>query len=128
MVAKRSERLSTLALRLVVLMLALISSGCPVLGPLLTGDSGISGLTYAYGCGNVQDPSSSEECGDAAPIQTTFVVRRADRETEVARVTSEADGTFRVALPPGTYWIREVGSFDVTPGKYTEINIGYPRG
>ena len=128
MVATRSGRLSTFAFRWVIVMLALVSGGCPVLGPLVAGDSGITGLTYAYGCGNVHEPPWPTDCGDAAPIQTTFVIRRADRETEVARVTSEPDGRFRVALPPGTYWIRGFGSFVVTPGEYTEVNIGYPRG
>jgi hypothetical protein len=128
MVATKPGRVSTFAFQLVILMLALASSGCPVLGPLVAGESGITGLTYVYGCGNVHEPPWPTDCGDAAPIQTAFTILRADRETEVARVTSEADGTFRVALLPGTYWIRGFGSFDVTPGKYTEVNIGYPRG
>ena len=125
---RRSGMLSTLAFRMAVVVPALAAGGCPLAGPLPSGGSGLTGTTFAYGCGTVQDPPSPTHCADAAPIQATFVIRAADHETEVARVTSEPDGTFRVPLSPGTYWIREVGTLVVDPGGYTEVHVGYPRG
>ena len=125
MIATRIGKFSTFALQLAVSMLVLTSGGCQGLVFLLAGDSGITGVTYGYGCGVEPLPEFPQDCTGGAPIQAVVVVRSADGQTEVARVTSEPDGTFRISLLPGTYSIRDVGSFVVAPGEYTEVNVGF---
>ena len=124
MIVTRTGKFSTFAVHLAASMLVLASGGCQGLVFLLAGDSGITGVTYGYGCGVEPLPGFPQDC-TGGPIQAVVIVRSADGQTEVARATSEPDGTFRVSLLPGTYSIRDVGSFVVTPGEYTEVNVGF---
>jgi hypothetical protein len=76
----------------------------------------------------------------SAPYKATLVVWSADSDREVTRFETDADGRFRVALPPGTYRVgapQQKGRFlprvseetvTVTSGKYTRLTIGFDSG
>ena len=120
-----TSKFSTLVMLLVTSMLVLASGGCQSLVFLLAGESGITGTVSGGGCGVEPPPTlPPQDCG-YHPLQTSFNVYDEDYETVVARVTSEADGTFRVPLVPGTYHIRQasVGTVIVSPGEYTEVVV-----
>lgn len=79
-----------------------------------------------------------EECADK-PYQATILVKTEDGSREVTRFTSDANGQFRVALPPGTYLLEPIpgGSpfpfgkpqlVEVREGQYTEVTILYDTG
>ena len=78
---------------------------------------------------------------DDEPCVTPYVARLAivdANETEVAEVTSDANGRFEVALPPGTYLVvPEAGdplpvaepiSVTVEAGTFVEVQINYDSG
>jgi hypothetical protein len=116
---------SIVVLALAAALLVLACGGCQSLVFLLAGESGITGTVSGGGCGVEAPPTlPPQDCG-YYPLQTTFSVYDEDSENVVARVTSEADGTFRVPLLPGTYHIRQasVGTVVVTPGEYTEVVV-----
>ena len=124
MIAIRNGKFAMRTLQVAVSMLVLASGGCQSLVFLLAGDSGITGRVIGGGCGNIDPSQPPPDCG-FHPFQTTFNVYDEEYGTLVARVTSEADGTFRVSLVPGTYRIREatVATVIVTPGEYTEVLV-----
>ena len=76
----------------------------------------------------------------SAPYKATLVVWSADSDREVTRFETDADGRFRVALPPGTYRVgapAQKGRFlpraseetvTVTSGRYTKLTIGFDSG
>ena len=69
------------------------------MGPAPSGDSGVEGrVTIGPMCPVVQQGT---ECPDA-PYSAALVVED-ERGREVARIESSPDGSFRVALSPGTY-------------------------
>ncbi|MEP6638888.1 MAG: hypothetical protein ABJC39_06010 [Chloroflexota bacterium] len=100
------------------------------------GDSGIEGITEA----DPQCPvvSANAPC-PAQPISKT-VVAHDPTGKEVARFTSAADGTFRVALSPGSYRLEEVvdppgsppnlkpESVEVLAGKFTHVALIFDTG
>jgi hypothetical protein len=77
------------------------------------------------------------ECPDA-PYAAVLVVED-ERGREVARTESRADGSFRVALSPGTYqivpqpgesglpWAQPV-PFTVVAGEWARVDIAYDSG
>ena len=107
------------------------SDGSPV-----AQESGVEGMVFlGPTCPAAQ---SGTECPDL-PFEAALAVLNLAGE-EVARGKSEADGTFRIPLPPGEYvLVPEQPSPDVPPfaspiefeveaGEYTELDIRYDSG
>lgn len=75
---------------------------------------------------------------NSRPYVATLVVRASPGNQVVAAVTSAADGTFRVGLPPGEYVVEpqesspypvaEPQEVTVSPGEYTIIVVAYDSG
>jgi hypothetical protein len=113
-----------------VILLALLA-GCSTT-PTATTDSGIQGKAI-YG------PTCPVEQAGGPPCQRPYsgeiVIRQGDRT--VTSVRSAADGTFRVALAPGTYTITSAGTglpfvkaFDVTvqPHAFATATVMFDSG
>ena len=110
-------------------------AGCGAIGPAPSGDAGVEGrVTIGPMCPVVQ---LGNECPDA-PYAAVLVVED-ERGREVARTESSADGSFRVALSPGTYqivpqpaesglpWAQPV-PFTVVAGEWARVDIAYDSG
>jgi hypothetical protein len=106
----------------------------PTLPPAPQGASGIEGQTLIGPTCPVERPDSS--CADK-PYHATIVVLN-QNGTEVKRFDTNADGLFRVELPPGTYTLApqspgrlpraEMQTVQVTSGQFTSITITYDSG
>ncbi|MEV6056215.1 carboxypeptidase-like regulatory domain-containing protein [Streptomyces sp. NPDC052107] len=99
--------------------------------------SGIKGRTMVDGgCPVVREGSP---CPDR-PLSARLTITSGDPERTVAETTSDADGHFRVSLPPGTYTVRPANltgavapiaqpvSVTVTSGRFTTIVIPFDSG
>ena len=107
------------------------SDGSPV-----AQESGVEGLVLlGPTCPAVQ---SGTQCPDR-PFEADLTILDLDGE-EVARGKSEADGIFRIPLPPGEYvlapeqpfpdlppFARPI-EFEVKPGEYVQLDIRYDSG
>ncbi|MER6064995.1 hypothetical protein ABT167_28290 [Streptomyces sp. NPDC001792] len=74
------------------------------------------------------------------PLSARLTITSGDPERTVAETTSDTDGHFRVALPPGTYTVRPANlagsvapiaqpvSVTVTSGRFTTIVIPFDSG
>jgi Carboxypeptidase regulatory-like domain len=100
-------------------------------------DSGIAGITVVDGgCPVVRLDSP---CPDR-PLRAVLVVVSASTGTQVASMTSDQDGRFRLALPPGRYVIRPESidrarlpraapvTVDVPPGRFISVTIRFDSG
>jgi hypothetical protein len=99
--------------------------------------SGIRGTVFiGPTCPGPVDPSATDEpC--VTPYSAQLAILDADGKV-VTRVTSGADGTFQVDLPPGDYTVAPQNGdpvpsapsqpVSVEPGKYTEIQVNYDSG
>jgi hypothetical protein len=102
-----------------------------------TAPSGIRGTVFlGPTCPGPVDPSATDEpC--VTPYSAQLAILDADGKV-VTRVTSGADGTFQVDLPPGDYTVAPQNGdpvpsapsqpVSVEPGKYTEIQVNYDSG
>jgi hypothetical protein len=123
---------------LVVLLLA----GCEAFGPEITAPpsaspllSGVRGVVLI----GPTCPGATRASPCTEPYVAELVFLDADDQVR-ARVTSGPDGTFEVALPPGTYLVQPVSpsedpfpfgkAISVTVGEeeYTEVGIDYDTG
>jgi hypothetical protein len=100
-----SRGLAALLIALVIVLAGLMACSTRGSGsPLPNDESGIRGVVVAGPtCPVVTDPPDPD-CADRAVAGAVLLVLDADGD-EAARVTSAADGTFSVALPPGGYRI-----------------------
>jgi hypothetical protein len=99
-------------------------------------DSGIAGTTVVDGGCPVQ--RVDQPCPDR-PFQARIVVAR-DNASTVASVQTDADGRFRIPLPPGRYVVRPASPSNarlpradplpvvVEPGRYTTITVRFDSG
>ena len=62
----------------------------------------------------VQRIPPDPQCADR-PYATALVVTTVDGSRVIATFPSNADGTFRVAVPPGEYAIRPAASANILP-------------
>ena len=81
---------------------------------------------------------AGEACPDR-PYQATLKILTASGNT-VARIVTNADGTFRITLLPGNYILRpetpqnqplsraQDQQFTVTAGQFTEVSVKYDSG
>jgi hypothetical protein len=83
------------------------------------------------------EPGSTDPVPCLTPYSAQLVIL--DEQNQVAgRVTSGADGSFEITLPPGTYLITPLGgdpfpiaqpvSVTVRAGEYLEVQINYDTG
>lgn len=104
---------------------------CPTLA------SGIEGkVTLGPTC-PVERIPPDPNCADK-PYQATVIVKTADGQTEITRFTSQANGTFKQALKPGTYLLVPVSAqvyprglqqtVAVSENTYTQVTITYDTG
>jgi hypothetical protein len=122
--------------------LALVLVGCdapprPGASPTPNEPSGIRGTVLLGPTCPVGEPGSTDPISCLTPYAAQLVILDGDNEV-VGRVTSGADGTFEVALPPGDYVITPVGGDPypiaqpvpvvVTAGEFTEVQVNYDTG
>jgi hypothetical protein len=136
-VSRRDTVRSVAAGLILVTLVGIAVLACNPAGasPSVSGlDSGIQG-TVLLG------PTCPVEIAGASPCVTPYpgVLVITDSEgREVARATAAADGTFRVALPPGDYVILPQSGnpfpaaqpVDVTvvPGGFVDVQVNYDTG
>ncbi len=119
----------------------LVATGCPAPdngGNGTGGTSGISGIVRAGPQCPVVRPGDPN-CADK-PLAATIIVRSAATNLAITQFTSAADGTFQVALAPGSYILDpQPGSpsglphanpqpVQVTAGQFTNVTIEYDTG
>lgn len=125
-------------LGLAIVGLGLIVAACGVAeaSPSVSAaiDSGIRGqVQLGPTC-----PVETRDVPCVTPYAAVLVILDSDQR-EVARVTSATDGSFEVALAPGSYTVTPTPGGDpfpvaspqavsVTAGRYTEIEINYDTG
>jgi hypothetical protein len=123
--------------------LALLLIGCG--GPLADGPqpsvappSGIGGkVVLGPTCPTGSAPGANDPVPCLTPYSAQLVILNGENEV-AARLTSAADGTFRVDLPPGDYVIAPQGGdpfplaqpipVRVTAGEYFEVEINFDTG
>jgi hypothetical protein len=138
-VRRRGSRLA--ALGGVLLAFGLVACGpeelaSPSPTPSAPLDSGISGIVLL-------GPTCAAQAVDASPCVTPYVARLLILDSDgnvVTQVSSNPDGTFKVALPPGDYVIQPAPGdggipnatsqgVTVTPDDYTtDVEIDYDTG
>ena len=100
----------------------------------IDGPSGITGVVLVGP--ECRAPTEASPC--LAPYQARLVILDPDG-TVVGEVTSSADGSFRIDLPPGDYVIQpspggdpfpsaEARTVTVVAGEMSEVEIDYERG
>ncbi|HUG46853.1 MAG TPA: carboxypeptidase-like regulatory domain-containing protein [Candidatus Limnocylindria bacterium] len=129
--------------RLSLGLLSMLLAACATTalpGPVATPvpPSGIRG-TVVLGptCPTGSSPGAHDPVPCLTPYSAQIVVLGSENEV-VARVTSAADGTFRLDLPPGDYLLTPQSgdplpfaqplSVLVTAGQYAEVQINYDTG
>jgi hypothetical protein len=123
------KRFITLSLLILILFLAACSGKASS-----DGGTGIIGQTFLAEC---EGDQIAADCFSQEPYQATLVIYNAAFE-EIARLDTEADGTFVYDLTPGTYFIHPespatypiANDFQVVvaEGERTELNIIYDSG
>lgn len=98
--------------------------------------TGISGKVLLGPSCPVQKDPPDEQCNDK-PYQATIVVNDAGGLRKITEFKSNANGEFRVSLPPGQYLLESPSSLPptlspqritVTEGKYLEIILTFDSG
>lgn len=135
---RRGRLILPLIVLVVLVVLVALVAACSSLDasplPSVPLDSGIRGrVQLGPTC-----PVETRDVPCVTPYAAVLVILDADQR-EVARVTSDANGTFEVALGPGTYTLAPTPGGDpfpsaapqavsVTQGAYTEVEINYDTG
>jgi hypothetical protein len=66
-----------------------------------TSDSGIEGVVFIGPTGKVLPNQPQQN----VPYVATIIVQDENRETDLKTIESREDGTFRISIPPGNYWL-----------------------
>ena len=116
---------------LVGLVSLLGAAGC---GAKVVTDSGVQGEVRIGPVSPVEQPGVPNDAPYAATLQ---IVRASDGKV-VAETKSGADGSYRVALPPGRYVLQAVNGeplpiapsqeFTVSAGQFTTVRVDYDSG
>jgi hypothetical protein len=117
----------------IILLLAVVLTACASINPTPT-DSGVEGRVFIGPmCPVVK---IGEECPDQ-PYQAVLTVNSPKGE-RIVQVQTEADGTFKIPLPPGDYILHpespnvmpfaQEQSFTVEAGKFTQVIVNYDSG
>ncbi len=97
--------------------LVVVVAGCANPGPNSSTSalkSGIDGTVQVGPACPVQRDPPDPSCADH-PLQADFVVQTGDPAHEVARVSSDGNGNFRVSLAPGTYAVAPAPGGSIYP-------------
>jgi hypothetical protein len=97
-------------------------------------DSGVQGEVRVGPVNPVEQPGVQND----APYAATLRIKKASGGKVVAETRSAADGSFRVALPPGDYILEPVNGdplpvaqpqeFTVAAGRFTTVRVNYDSG
>ncbi len=127
---------------IVLAMLLAVVVGCDEIG-IPVGSAGLpSGIEGIVKLGPTCPVESTPGANDPVPCVTPYSAQLVVLDGEnavVARVTSGADGTFRVDVPPGEYIVAPATGSDsypianpvsvtVTNGQYVQVEINYDTG
>jgi hypothetical protein len=125
--------LVAVALLAVALTLLAAGCGCGAGGPMASPDSGITGLVTI---GPISPVEQAGEPNDK-PYASTLQIEDAKGKT-VAKVASDPDGRFTVALAPGSYTIEPQNGHPypvappqevtVAPHRFTSVTVSYDSG
>jgi len=131
---KRLAHIRTIAGVLAALALAatlLLAAAC---GEKTVTDSGVQGEVRIGPVSPVEQPGAQND----APYAAALRIKKASGGKVVAETRSAADGSFRVALPPGEYILEPVNGdplpiaqsqeFTVAPGRFTTVRVDYDSG
>jgi outer membrane murein-binding lipoprotein Lpp len=112
----------------------LVLAGCGDVAPAAQTSSGVAGLVHL----GPQCPVETlgDPCADQPAASVTVTVSKQipgeayAAGEEVARATTDADGRFRIAVPPGEYVVTaeagmscELMDAHVTEGVYAEVDV-----
>ncbi len=123
-------------LKLLFTIFAMLLTACvPVSMPVTPADSGIYGQVTVGPTCPVQQINNP--CPDK-PYQATLTVLTATDHSKVLQFQTDADGNFRLALPPGDYILHPESpnflprgrdeSFTVPPHQFVQVNVSYDSG
>ena len=131
---KRLAHIRTIAGVLAALAVAamlLLAAAC---GEKTVTDSGVQGEVRIGPVSPVEQPGVQND----APYAAALRIKKASGGKVVAETRSAADGSFRVALPPGEYILEPVNGdplpiaqsqeFTVAPGRFTTVRVDYDSG
>lgn len=91
-----------------------ISPDCEFAQCPAAGSSGITGTILLGPTCPVQRDPPDPQCADK-PYATSLVVTTVSGERIIKELTSDSNGEFRVAVPPGEYAIRAAATADTLP-------------
>jgi hypothetical protein len=107
------------------------ASGC---AQAVVTDGGVQGQVWIGPVSPVEQEGQPNE----RPYSATLDIARASDGKVVAKTTSSADGSFRVALAPGRYILEPVNGdplpvapsqpFSVDSGRFTTVRVDYDSG
>jgi hypothetical protein len=125
------RRLVPVIVLVALVAMLLLAAGC---GEKTVTDSGVQGEVRMGPVTPVEQPGVQND----APYAAVLRIKRASGGKVVAETRSAADGSFRVALPPGDYVLEPVNGdplpvaqsqdFTVTPGRFTTVRVDYDSG
>ena len=86
-----------------------------------------SGIEGTVTISPVGPPTADETKAASQPYSATLAILLAGSDREISRVISDAEGKFRVALPPGTYRIVPISSNPMVPPYAEPIEVQVPE-
>lgn len=103
-----------------------------------SGKSGVFGRALIGPTCPLYQPDLPPQCQDK-PIQAEIIVTTQDRNQEVGRIKTDKDGSYKIALAPGTYILetspQKTGiargmpqSVTIEADKFTELNLHFDSG
>jgi hypothetical protein len=128
--------------RVTTIATLLLLAGCahtsPNATPAATQNSGVQGrTTIDGGCPVIR---ADTPCPDRPLTARITVIRDGSDTTILATITTNADGQFRIPLPPGTYLLRpdnlagaryptaQPVTVTIRPGEFTQVTIAFDSG
>ncbi len=125
------RRLAPILALVALAAMLLFASAC---GEKAVTDSGVQGEVRMGPVNPVEQPGVQND----APYAAALRIKKASGGKVVAETRSAADGSFRVALPPGDYILEPVNGdplpiaqpqdFTVVPGRFTTVRVDYDSG
>lgn len=123
--------LSAIPVILVLLLVAIAASGC---GQPPPAQGWVEGVVRIGPINPVEQPGTPND----RPYSASLLVKRASDGEVVAQTTSDEEGVFRVALPPGSYVLEPVNGdpmptappqeLTVSSGLVTRVRVDYDSG
>jgi hypothetical protein len=86
-----------------------------------------SGIEGTVTISPVGPPTADQTQPSSEPYSATLAILQAGSEREITRVTSDAEGKFRVALAPGAYRIVPVSANPMVPPYAEDLEVQVPK-